>query len=163
MTTPLTNQLQDPSDYVYSEKTEQFTTWKNTNDKAASFRLLTHEKRRGKHPKFGADAKGSVFLKIEIAPGESKQLPSEYDQAIRKVCPKTGQIVGGLCPWLTKVGEEKVVIHTSLDYKTAIEGEEARQLVAAMRKENELRDALDELEKRKLQMLIVQDEKSKKK
>jgi hypothetical protein len=152
----------DPSDYVYSEQTETFSTWKNNNSEKAVFRLLTHLKKPGKHPKFGADCKGSVFLRVEIEPGATKQLPSEYDQAIRAVSPVSGQVVGGLCPWLTKVGEEDVVVHTSLDYKTALMEEEAKLLAASLKKENELRDALAELEKRKLSDKVEKEQKKTK-
>jgi hypothetical protein len=148
----MTNQDQkliDPSDMVYSERTETFSTWKNTNDKKATFRLLTNEKRAGKHPKEGANCKGSVFLRVEIEPGQTRTLPSEYDQAIRKVDQKTGQVVGGLCPWLTKTGEEEIVVHKSLDYKSAFLNEEALNLVKTLAKEEELRNALKVLEDRK--------------
>src|ERR1022692_583546 len=115
----MTNQSLDPSDYVYSEQVENYSTWRNDNDKPAVFRLLTHEKRKGvKNGKHEDSNKcqGSVFLRVEIKPGETRQLPTEYDDAIRKVNPKTGMVHGGLCPWLTKVGEDEVLVHQSLDY-----------------------------------------------
>ena len=148
----LNQNIIDPSNYTYSEKRETFSTWKNNNDKKAVFRLLTHEKRTGKHQKFGADCKASVFLPIVIEPGETRMLPSEYDQAIRFVSPKTGQVSGGLCPWLTKVGEEELIIETSLDYKSAFQNQEALDLVKTLAKEEELKQALKTLEDHKAKL-----------
>lgn len=150
---------QELSNFVYSEKTESFSTWKNNNDKPARFNLLTHQKMRGKHRKFGADCKASVFLKIEIQPGETKQLPSEFDQAIRKVSAKTGQIVGGLCPWLTKEGEEDMVVHKSLDYKSAFQEAEAYKAIEAFKKEDELKKALKVLEDARMQQEFLAEKK----
>jgi hypothetical protein len=140
----------DPSEYVYSETQETFSEWKNNNDVKAVFRLLTNEKRVGKNIRYGADCQGSTFRTIVIEPGHTIKLQKEYDQAIRTVSTATGLVVGGLCPWLTKIGEENITVHTSLDYKTAFQEEEAITLMKALKKENELREALKELEKRKL-------------
>jgi hypothetical protein len=140
------------NELVYSEQTQTFTTWKNNNNVAATFRLLTHEKRKGRqninHQNNG-DCLMSVFLKVVVQPGEQIRLPSEYDSAIRKVSERTGEVVGGLCPWLTKVGEEDIVINKSLDYKIAIMEEQAQNTIDALKKENQLRSALDEIEKAK--------------
>lgn len=152
----------DVSEFVYTEQKETFSTWKNNNDATARFRLLTDKKvvgRPNKNHKESGDCKVSVFLNVVIEPGATKLIPTEYDDAIRKVSKKTGQVVGGLCPWLTKVGEEDVVIHTSLDYKSAFQEEEARQLVDTMKKENELRAALELIQKRKLAAEITAEEK----
>lgn len=137
---------QELSNFVYSERTESFSQWKNTNNVVARFKLLTDKKRKGIHKRFGADCQASCFLVVEIQPGQTKSLPSEYDQAIRKVSPKTGQVVGGLCPWLTKIGEEDVVVHKSLDYKNAIETEQAFDMVAALAQEDKLKAALATLQ-----------------
>lgn len=143
------NTIQDPSDLVYTEEVQTFTTWKNNNDQKAIFKLVTDKTLAGSHPKFGADCKAVHFLLVEIEPGKSKRIPTEYDQAIRTVNPKTGQVVGGLCPWLTKVGEEDIVVHKSLDYKAAWQEQEVQEVAQAMKKEQDLRDALAEIEKRK--------------
>jgi hypothetical protein len=145
----------DPSDYVFSETTERYTEWKNNNKEKAVFRLLTHEKRTGRpnaRHKDSGRCQASVFLKIEVLPGQTIKLKSEFDDAIRKVSKETGQVVGGLCPWLTKVGEEDVTVHSSLDYKLAIQEEQAHHMLDAMKKENDLREALKEIERRKLLM-----------
>jgi hypothetical protein len=142
----------DPSDLVFSEKTETFSEWTNNNDQTAVFRLLTHEKRPGNHRQFGPDCQASLFLPVTVEPGQTIKLPSVYDQSIRKVNEKTGQVVGGLCPWLVKTGEEDIIVHRSLDYKAAFLQEEAKELVEGMKKENELREALATLEKHKAQI-----------
>ncbi len=142
----------DPSDYVYSDKILTISKWKNNNNVTAKMRLLTHEKKTGRPNGRHQDStkcQASVFLRIELPPGETIELPSEYDQAIRTVSTRTGEVIGGLCPWLTKIGEENVTIHSSLDYKSAFQHEEALTLVAAMKKEEELNAALAELAKRK--------------
>ena len=149
--------LINPNDFVYTEKSATYSTWRNDNDKPAVFRLLTDKKitkNNSKRNNNGESVQGSIFLSVRLEPGQTTQLPSEYDQAIRTVSPKTGQVVGGLCPWLIKVGEEDIVVHVSLDYKTSIMESEALALVATMKKENELREALAELEKRKLSAQI---------
>lgn len=146
------NKLINPNDFVYTEKSSTFSTWRNDNDKPAVFKILTDKKvtkNNSRRMNNGEQCQGSIFLNVIIQPGETKQLPSEYDQAIRTVSPRSGQVVGGLCPWLVKVGEEDVVVHISLDYKASMMEAEAMQLVASMKKETELRAALDELERRK--------------
>ncbi len=158
--------LINPNDFVYSEQKETFSTWRNDNDKPAVFKLLTDKKvtkNRSKHMNNGEQVQGSIFLPVRVEPGQSIQLPSEYDQAIRTVSPKTNQVVGGLCPWLIKVGEEDLVVHVSLDYKTSIMETEALELAKAMKKENELRSALAELEKRKLSAQIDRETAAEKK
>jgi len=155
----MTSNKLDPSDYVYTDIVETFSEWKNNNTDTANFKLLMDNKRPGSDSRHGVDCKASVFLPVRLEPGQSIKLPKEYDQAIRKVCPKTGQVVGGLCPWLVKVGEEDIVVHSSLDYKAAFQEQEAMELMKAMKKENELRDALKELEKRKLQVTEMASEK----
>lgn len=154
----MTNQI-DPSDFVYSEVTETYSTWKNNNKDKATFRLLMHTKRRGVHKQFGADCQGSEFLRVDIEPGQSVKLLKEFDQAIRTVDQKTGLVVGGLCPWLTKEGEENLVVHKSLDYMAAFQEEEAMNYIQAVKKENELKDALKEIEKRKIS--LTNDQKKK--
>ena len=142
----------DPSDYVYGDKILTISHWKNNNTVPAKFRLLTHEKRTGRpnsRHQDSAKCQASIFLKIELEPGQTIELPSEYDQAIRTLSSRTGEVVGGLCPWLTKIGEENVTLHSSLDYKSAFQHEEALTLVAAMKKEEELNAAMAELTKRK--------------
>jgi|ERR1700678_2533782 hypothetical protein len=122
----------------------QFSTWRNDNDVPAQFRLMTHEKIKGssKQPK-----DGSVFEYVNLLPGETIQLPSEYDAAIRKVG-KLGSVSGGLCPWLVKVGDE-VRIDTALDYKKAIENEQLLKLAEELEKESVLSKALDEMKRRR--------------
>lgn len=142
------------SDLVYSEKTATFSQWVNNNNETATFRLLTHEKRKGLPARNNAHidsgkCDASTFLKVVVKPGEKVSLPAEYDQAIRKIDARTGQVVGGLCPWLTKIGEEDVVINKSLDYKTAILHEDALRTVEVMKKEQELRDALQLMEQQR--------------
>jgi len=89
----------------------------------------------------------TCIQKIEILPGKTVRLPTKYDQAIRWVSSKTGEAVQGLCPWLTKVGEEDIVVHSSLDYKSAMKDQEALDMVAVLKRKQELQDALAQLEK----------------
>ena len=149
----MTGNISNPSDYVFSERKELYSEWKNNNDKPAKFKLLTHEKRTGRNTSKhtdGTNCTASVFITIELQPGETKMIPAEYDAAIRRVDNKTNLVVGGLCPWLTKVGEESVTIHSSLDYKSAIAHEAAFNLVKDMKTASELRDALKMLDKKRL-------------
>jgi hypothetical protein len=163
---PDQNKLINPNDFIYTEKSETYSTWRNDNDRTAVFKLLTDKKitkNSSRRMNNGEPVQGSIFLNVKIEPGESKQLPSEYDQAIRTVSPKTGQVVGGLCPWLVKVGEEDIVVHVSLDYKTSIMETEALELAKSMKKETELRAALAELERRKLSLQIEKEVVAEKK
>ncbi len=151
----------DATDFIYSEVKETFSTWKNNEDVTFNFRLMMDEKAKGtKIPvrnasqvlTSGEEKEACVmsqFLRVQIKPGESIVLPSKYDQAIRWVSPRTNEVVGGICPLLTKVGEEDLVVSSAFDYKVAIMQEEAEIVAKAMEKEDKLRTALELIEKRK--------------
>jgi hypothetical protein len=154
MTDHLPLQTDESSEFVYNEVKEAYTTWKNNNDKTARFQLVTDEKKPGStrpgtlaKPEEARRCKMTCILKVELAPGKTLRLPTKYDQAIRWVSPKTGEAVQGLCPWLTKVGQEDIVVHSSLDYKSAMRDQEALDMVAVMKRKNELQEALAQLEK----------------
>jgi hypothetical protein len=159
--------FEDASDFIYQEIKESFSTWKNNEKVTFTFRLLTDEKGKGtkipvKNPhqvKTSDEEKEacvmSQFLRVTVKPGQEIRLPSKYDQAIRWVSPRTGEVVGGLCPLLTKVGEENLIVSQAFDYKTAIMHEGAMKAVEAMKKENELREALALIEKQKEAMKPV--------
>jgi hypothetical protein len=66
--------------------------------------------------------------KITFQPGEEKELPSEYDNAIHTL-DKSGMIMGGLAPLLTKVGVSEP-IHPSLDYVAVNDALEMEKLIA---------------------------------
>lgn len=70
---------------------------------------------------------------IVIGPGESVELPSEYDDVIQRLDPATGRVVSGRAPQLLKNGRKQDV-HPSLDPDVArrkeIEEQGARALVA---------------------------------
>ncbi len=140
----------EASDLIYSEEIETFSHWENNNDQKAVFRLVDDRKVKGTDKMYGVDCQGTHFLHVEVLPGKKVKIPSLYDQAIRTVNHKTGQIVGGLCPWLTKIGEEDIVIHKSLDYKSAMQDIEVKEMAETLKKEDELRAALAVIEKRKV-------------
>lgn len=158
--------LEEQSDFEYTEVKETFSTWKNNSPHTARFTLVTDDKRPGRtNGKTGplgeratndeiSNCKVTTFVKYEIAPGQTKQIASKYDQAIRWVSPKTGEAVQGLCPWLTKVGEEEIVVHSSLDYKQAIQTQQALDLINVLSQEQKLREALAQIEKTKANITI---------
>jgi hypothetical protein len=134
-------------EYEQTQKEKEYSVWQNNTTETATFRLLTHEKRKGTHKEFGGQCQGSVFMKVIIKPGESVKLESEYDNAIRKVSKATGQVESGLCPWLTKVGEEDIVVPDVFDWKAAIMEEEAGKIMKTIKKTNDLRAAAEALKK----------------
>ena len=140
-------------EYVYTEKEQTYSYWINNTEDTMSFRLMTNEKRvgkdrPGKHTD-GSKCQGSMFLKVVIKPGETVKLDSQYDMAIRKISPKTGQVCGGVAPCLTKVGEENIVIPDVFDYKSAIMEEEAASIIKTIKKERDIRDAQDAIEEKR--------------
>ena len=64
--------LINPNDFVYTEKSETYSTWRNDNDKPAIFRLLTDKKitkNSSKRHNNGEPIQGSIFLNVRIEPG----------------------------------------------------------------------------------------------
>jgi hypothetical protein len=102
-----------------------------------------------KHEKIGGkkgNCQGTTFLDVVIKPGQSVRLPSEYDMSIRYV--KNDIVLQGLCPWLTKVGEEKVVMHKALDYKQSILEMEVNKELERQESEDRLAKALELVKKK---------------
>lgn len=112
----------------------QNTIWVNDSEKNVKFRLLTNRKT-------GKQQSGVEFVDISIAPGKSIELPVEFDSAIRTE-DDTGRVVGGLCPWLKKDGEEKVNLHPSLDYEAVQAEIEIKELAVKLEKERALSEAV---------------------
>jgi len=80
---------------------EQFTStiWKNPTTHTARIKLYVGDGRTRKN-----GGKGTAYGLLEIPPGESRSVSSEYDEAIQTT--RDGVVVGGLCPWLEKNGVE---------------------------------------------------------
>lgn len=49
------------------------------------------------------------WVYFEFLPGLEVIVPSEYDDALQMLHPKTGKIIGGKCPQLVKKGENRVL------------------------------------------------------
>ena len=126
-------------DSGYDAPAPAITTWRNDTKYIARFRILTSEMSR--NPFVGK------FLYIKLKPGESYQLPSKYDDGIRKVDPKTNVIVGGMCPWLTKVDAEEIkpTMSNALDFETQNEVDEIKRLQESMAKRKLMEMKLQEL------------------
>ena len=73
------------------------STWRNPSKKhTAKVVLLVPNPRAAE-----ADAKPDVAVTVEIEPGGTAVVPSQFDHAI--VAVKGDRVVGGLCPWLARV------------------------------------------------------------
>lgn len=123
----------------FQKLSHENTVWRNDNNVVARFNVVTTT----------PIGQGAGYIKdpIEIKPGEEVSLPSIYDPEIRKL-DKRGIIVGGLCPWLTKVGDEDREIEQALDYKSVIESQELEKIAAKLQKEKHLEDAIKLVAKR---------------
>lgn len=111
-------------------ESEETTTWINPSDKPVVLRLLQ------------ANGRYMDLKKSTIQPGEGLRLSSVYDDAIRRVDPKTGYIVSGKCPWLLKAGEENIKLHPSLDFKAIIEEQELAREAEKIRKDESYAKAI---------------------
>lgn len=130
----------------------QQSTWKNESDKVVKLRLLT-DARDGKKQQ------GFKFKHVVIPPGETVELPCEFDRAIRDV--RDGVIVGGQCPWLTKVNDVEFPMHPSLDYKAVAEELELQSLAEKIRKEKALEEAIKVQAERKAEEVVSPKKKAK--
>ena len=73
------------------------STWRNPSKKhTAKISLLVPNPRIAE-----VNARPDVEVVVEIAPGETALIPSQYDHAIVNV--KGDRVVGGLCPWLARI------------------------------------------------------------
>jgi hypothetical protein len=104
------------SKLIDHNKVEEFVqyehSWRNDNDVEARFEVFNHVGKR---------------FQVIIKPGETRKLPAEFDAAIHQK-DERGIVVGGLCPWLTRLDEEAKPVdrklHAALDYKTDVENED---------------------------------------
>ena len=120
------------------ESEEKLTTWFNDNDVPAKFEVC--------------DKVGDM-LEIIIKPGESKTLPSYFDNAIQHFDKKYNMVMGGLCPWLKKVNSDgsfvDLRLHDSLDYKKVLEEKELMMLAELIEKKDRLSRAAEVQSKKK--------------
>jgi|GEM_PF-4257800 len=66
----------------------------------------------------GADARNpSGRREVIWQPGDTKQVPSEYDQAIQET--RNGRVVGGLAPQLVREGEPPLPLDPAIDSEAA--------------------------------------------
>src|SRR5271169_2551785 len=112
------------------------TVWLNDSDKSARFRLQI----KG----IGKAEYSCSFRMINIPAGGQVKLSSMYDKAIRTEN-EQGEVIGGLCPWLKKQGEDFVNLIACLDYQ-AIEKElQIKSLASQLRDKQSQQIALDYL------------------
>ncbi len=130
-----------------------FTTWKNETQNTAVLKLQDLEEDYNyvskKNPAKGTMEKkptrktgNGKWITRTIKPGESVQLPRHFDNAIQTLDlsedPITGKIVGsgtvigGACPWLTKVGDEDRVVADFLDWETDVAVQEIEKMSKAI-------------------------------
>ena len=109
------------------------STWVNNTNDTFKFELMTGE----------SFEKGAAYYResVEIKPGESVELQSHFDNSIRVIDNKNGRIVAGLCPMLTKVGEENVEVEPCLDYRVIVEEQKLAALAAKIEKEKAFSEA----------------------
>lgn len=95
------------------------TVWVNNTTHTAKFKLMQE--------KSGRVANSAAFRTHILKPGDKVTLSSVFDDAIRTI-DKDGIIVGGLCPWLEKEGEDDVEMHSCLDFETIAEELELQKI-----------------------------------
>jgi hypothetical protein len=101
------------------------TTWKNETKHTARVKL-SHNKEDW----------------FKLLPGEEIELSSKYDQAIQRISKEGDVIVGGLCPWLTKVGSDKLPLDPSLDFEAVKEKIELEDLAKKLVAQKSLEEAI---------------------
>ena len=112
-----------------AHEVEKFSMWKNIDDVRYTFSVATEKKR-------GRKGSGTVFKDITIGPGETLQISSDYDQAIRQTDLTGKRVMGGLCPKLVKLGEETVpVLPDCLNWQVAEEKIRVDALAKKMQEE----------------------------
>jgi hypothetical protein len=109
------------------------TLWRNDTTETARFRIQYEGSGKALH--------SALWYSVTIKPGETQALPAELDQGIRTV--RRGQIVGGICPWLTRVDETDAPdLHPALDWKAVVEQQELEDLAAKIKRERDLVEAI---------------------
>lgn len=138
---------------TYSEEEQAYeeTTWVNGTHDTVKFRLMT-DKRTG--PKNS----GIHFRIVTLHPGDKITLSSEFNSAIRTE-DTNGIIVGGLCPFLNKEGEEEVNLHPCLDFKKVVEDIELDALAKKMQKDNSMKDAIKAYSEKKVEKQLGRPKK----
>jgi hypothetical protein len=121
------------------EVSKHFTVWKNNTDKTFSFKIYGEERiihlTPNQYRPFTEAGKRMSRMTVIIQPGKSVEIDSRYDNAIRTVN-ESGNIVGGLCPHLSKVGEDETPkFSLGLDSIRIEEEEERKKLIEKMEAE----------------------------
>jgi len=132
-------------DKVFEQQKDQFkeSTWINNTQHTARFMLMLDNTNTKTYC-------GGVRA-IKIAPGESIVLQSVYDRAIRTLS-ETGEVVGGLCPWLEKLEDDyKPELAKCLDFESVIEEEAAKKLAEKLQKDTAMAEARKVLAAKKLE------------
>jgi hypothetical protein len=124
-------QFQD--DLELDEEEYHETVWVNNTVYTAKFKLMQE--------KTGKAAYSSAFRTHVLKPGDKLTLSSVFDDAIRTV-DKNGMVVGGLCPWLEKEGEDDVEIHSCLDFESIAEELELQKIAVQNTKSKALEEAV---------------------
>lgn len=112
----------------YQEAAEPtLTRWHNPTKDTQTVKVLRY---RGTHPKSRADWHETVAYVFK--PGDTKDLPSEYDRAIH-ICDATNKtvILGGLAPLLVKVGSNET-LSEGVDVELQALKEQEKQIAVAM-------------------------------
>ncbi len=141
----------DDEDATEQEAVYKLTTWVNDTQETARFQLMQVEA--------GKIQYSAKFRKIVIKPGQKLALESRFDDAIRTM--ERGRVVGGLCPWLKKEGEDEVEMEDCLDYKTVAETLEVLDLSLKLQKRKGLEEAIKIHSERKAQEPTVAKPKNK--
>jgi hypothetical protein len=116
-----------------TEEEPKDTVWVNDTIHTAKFRLQVKES--GKLPY------SSKFRTITLKPGDKITLSSDYDDGIRTEN-KSGTVIGGLCPWLKKQGEDFIDIAECLNFEAVADKIELEQLADKIRVDESLKAAV---------------------
>ena len=87
--------------------TLRLTAWRNPTSKVIKVDLFSGPTR---------DNPGGR-IHVEWQPGETQEVPSEYDAAIRKV--RDGKVVGGLAPQLVRADKKPIPLDPAIDAEAA--------------------------------------------
>ena len=109
------------------------TIWVNDTKYTATFRLMQFK--HGKAPN------SASFKKYVIAPGETKLIDSQFDSAIRTE-DKYGRVIGGLCPWLKKQGEDEVEMEDCLNFEAVADKMAIQKLAEELKQSKALEEAI---------------------
>lgn len=116
-----------------NEDTQSDTVWVNNTTHTAKFKIMLE--------KAGRAPNSAAFRAITLSPGQSIKLDSVHDHSIRTE-DAYGKVVGGLCPWLSKDGEDEVEMEPCLDFEAVANQLELEKLAVKVQKDKALEEAI---------------------